>query len=233
MHCCRCFHRFIGSGTLLISGFAVFGYLMLPAGIGITQERQKSPLETLEGIFRPRRRPAGTRGPICLITPGLSPEQTPLSQIPVILSDRPLFLWERPVTRVEIRSTRNGAVVWQHRVQPDRRSVVYRGTPLQPGETYSVVAFGRQNQPLNAAEYTQFKLLDAQQRQRLTAILQQRAAELKHKAFAPEDIAIAQAIELTQNALFSDAFERLYSLPQRSPKLTAFLTTIATQVCQL
>ena len=202
-------------------------------GIGFSQERPKSPLETLEGIFRPRRKPAGTRGPICLITPGLSPEQTPLSQIPVVLSDRPLFLWAKPVARVEVRSTRTGTVVWTQTLPPDRRSVTYRGTPLQPGETYSIIAFGRQKQPLNTAEDAQFRLLDAPQRKLTTARLNRQAAELQHNALPAEHIAIAQAIDLTQKSLFSDAFQQLYGLPHRSPELTVFLTTIAAQVCSL
>lgn len=208
----------------------VFVSLALPTTSAFSQQRQKSALEILQEIFRPKPRPAGTRGPICLITPGLKPERVALSDIPIVLSDRPLFLWQQPVTRVEVQLATSGTIVWDQSLPPNSRSILYQGVPLQPGQTYQVIAFGR-NYPLNTGEDAQFTVLDTKQRSQISADLAQKETELKNQNRSAEDIAIAQASYLAQQSLFSDAFQLLYSLPEQSPKLNSFLTDITPKVC--
>ncbi|WP_448282500.1 hypothetical protein [Phormidesmis priestleyi] len=218
--------------ALLISGLMISSiFLVIPTELAFSQVKQKSALETLQGIFRPRRRPAGTRGPICLITPGLKPAWVSLSGIPFVLSDRPLFLWQQPVTRVEVRLATSNAVVWSQTLPPNSRSIFYHGTPLQSNQTYQVVAFGSKNYPLNTGEDAQFTLVSTNERARISADMAQKETELKHQNRSTEEIAIAQAIDLSKQSLLSDAFQLLYSLPDRSPKLNSFLTDIMTKAC--
>ena len=195
------------------------------------QARQRSVLETLQNIFRPRRRQGGTRGPICLITPGLRPEGMPLSETPLILNDRPLFVWQKPVARVEVRLAKTNAVVWQQMLPPQSQRLLYQGTPLQPGQTYQVVAFGRNHTPLNVGEDAQFALVDAQQRDKVIQALAATEASFKQQKRSLEEITIAKAVELSKRSLLSDAYQLLDALPKRSPKLNAFFTKLPANVC--
>jgi len=217
--------------ALLISDSLSSIVLSLSTEPAFSQVKQESALEILQGIFRPRRRPAGTRGPICLITPGLKPEWVSLSEIPFILSDRPLFVWQKPVTRVEVRLAPSGTVVWQQSLPPDRRRILYQGTPLQPSQTYQVVAFGRRNDPLNIGEDAQFSLVSPAQRTQIISDLTRKEAELSKQNRPAEEIAIAKAIDLSKRSLLSDAFQILDAIPNRSPQLNSFLTDIAAKAC--
>lgn len=206
----------------LVEGSPEFAY---------NQTRPKSALEVLQGIFRPRRRPGGTRGPICLITPGLRPEWLSLSDTPFILSDRPLLVWERPVARVEVRLASTKAVVWQQTLPPQSQRILYQGLLLQAGQTYQVVAFGRSNYSLNTGEGAQFTVVNANQRNEIIQKLAAMEAELKNQNLSVEAIAIAKATELSRRSLLSDAYQLLDSLPEQSPELNAFLTKLSAQVC--
>jgi len=214
------------SGALIAS--LSIGYLPDSA---LSQTRQKSVLETLQNIFRPKRRIGGTRGPICLITPGLRPEGMPLSETPFVLSDRPLFVWQKPIARVEVRLAKTNAVVWHQALPLQSQRILYQGTPLQPGQTYQVVAFGRSNAPLNVGEDAQFTLVDASQRDKISRELALTEAALKEQKRSPEAIAIAKAIELSNRSLLSDAYQLLDALPMRSPELSAVLTKLSDKVC--
>jgi len=218
--------------TLLTSGVAIasFSFAYLP-GSAFSQIRQKSALETLQSIFRPRRRPGGTRGPVCLITPGLRPGWVPLSAIPFVLSDRPLFVWQRPVAGVEVRLAKTNAVVWHQSLPSKTQRILYRGAPLQPGQIYQVIAFGRNNAPLNVGEDAQFRLVDASQRDETIRELAATEAKLNQRKRSAEVIVIAKAIALSNRSLLSDAYQLLDALPNRSPELTAFLTKISANVC--
>ncbi len=209
---------------------AVFSFGYLP-DLALSQTRQKSVLETLQNIFRPKRRLGGTRGSICLLTPGLRPEGMPLSETPFIWNDRPLFVWQKTVARVEVRLAKTNAVVWQQALPPQSQRLLYRGTPLQPGQTYQVVAFGRNRTPLNVGEDAQFTLVDAQQRDKVIQALAATEASSKQQNRSLEEPAIAKAVELANRSLLSDAYQLLDALPTRSPKLSAFLTRLPTQVC--
>jgi hypothetical protein len=214
------------SGALIAS--LSVGYLPDSA---LSQTRQKSILETLQSLFRPRRRSAATRGPICLITPGLRPEGMPLSETPFVLNDRPLFVWQKPIARLEVRLARTNAVVWHHALSPQSQRLLYRGTPLQPGQTYQVVAFGRSHNPLNVGEDAQFTLVDASQRDQMSRELAATEAALKKQKRSPEEIAIAKAIELSNRSLLSDAYQLLDLLPNKSSGLEVFLAKLSAGVC--
>lgn len=218
--------------ALLTSGAMVASFSFRDtSNFALVQARQRSVLETLQNIFRPRRRLGGTRGPICLITPGLRPEGMPLSETPFILNDRPLFVWQKPVARVEVRLAKTKAVVWQQALPPQSQRLLYRGTPLQPGQTYQVVAFGRNHTPLNVGEDAQFTLVEAQQRDQVIQALAATEASSKQQNRSLEETAIAKAVELANRSLLSDAYQLLDALPKRSPKLSAFLTKLPAKVC--
>lgn len=195
------------------------------------QGQPPNTLDLLEDIFRPRPKPAGTRGPICLITPGVQSERSSLGEAPQIWSDRPLFVWQRPVASAAVHLANSNTVIWKQALPPDGRSLLYQGPPLQPGQTYEVIAFGRKNQPLNTGEDAQFTLLEAEQRTQIAKKLAIKAAELEQRNHSEEAIAIANAIEFTNRSLLSDALQVLYSVPNRSPRLNSFLTETSTQVC--
>lgn len=208
--------------AMLISDSLSSIVLSLYTEPAFSQVKQESVFETLQGIFRPRRRPAGTRGPICLITPGLKPEWVSLSEIPFVLSDRPLFLWQQPVTRVEVQLATDNTVVWNQSLPPNSRSILYQGAPLQPSQTYQVVAFGRKNDPLNNGEDAQFSLVSVEQRAQIISDLARRKVELSKQNRSEEEIAIAQAIDLSKRSLLSDAFQLLDAVAERSPQANHF-----------
>ncbi|UBF29801.1 hypothetical protein K9N68_36865 (plasmid) [Kovacikia minuta CCNUW1] len=217
---------------LTISGLAI-APLLQPFLIEFAygQVNQQGSLAALQDIFRPRRRPGGTRGSICLITPGLRPESASLSALPSVMSDRPLLIWQKPITRVEIRHAKTNTVIWSQSLPPKSQRIRYQGNPLQPGQTYQVIAFGRYNAPLNGGEDAQFVLVNVNQRDQIIRELAATEAKLKQQNQSKESIAIAQATLLVNRSLLSDAYQLLDDLPQRSPELAAFLSQLSDRVC--
>jgi hypothetical protein len=218
-------------GTIATNGLIAHTLFKGFPELALNQTRPKSALERLQSIFRPRRRPGGTRGPICLITPGLRPEWLSLSEIPFVLSDRPLFVWERSVAKVELRLASNRTTIWQQILPPQSQRTVYQGPALKPGQTYQVIAFGASQNPLNTGEDAQFTVVETTQRDEIIKDLAALEAKLKQENFSSEAIAIAKATELSKRSLLSDAYQLLDALPARSPELDAFLKKISDQVC--
>jgi hypothetical protein len=218
--------------ALLINGFAIadlsFG---ASEALLAKQTGQQSSLTALQRIFQPRRRPAGTRGPICLITPGLRPAWISLSEIPFILSDRPLFIWQKPIARVKVIQADNNTLVWDQSLSPNSHRISYQGSPLQPGQAYQVIAFGSKNEPLNNEEDAQFIVVEANQQKEIVADLAAIETEFRNQNYSEEAIAIAKATALSKRSLLSDAFQLLDAVPNRSPELDAFLTKTASKVC--
>ncbi|HIK19121.1 MAG TPA: hypothetical protein IGS53_28090 [Leptolyngbyaceae cyanobacterium M33_DOE_097] len=161
----------------------------------------------------------------------MRPKQMPFSDTPSVLSDRPLFVWRTPVARVQVQLAKNKQVVWNQILPEGTQRVVYQGQPLEAGKTYQVIAFGRQGDPLNVGEDAQFTLLSTDEREEMLQRLMALETDLDNQQKSAETIAIAKAIELSNSSLFSDAYQVLDALPQKSPQLTNFLANLPASIC--
>lgn len=196
----------------------------------IAAPRQQSPLERLISLFKPRQHPSGTRGAICLITPGYGETRA-------IWSDRPLFAWQaddgRDVGRIVVRQADMRTVIWSQSLAANQLSAVYQGNPLQPGQTYEVLFFYSTGEPIITDEdfNPKFTVLEASERTQIAAAWSQEETQLKAQKATPETIAIHKAIHFSQQNLWSDALQSIYLLPQKSSQLTQLIQSASAEAC--
>ncbi|HIK32985.1 MAG TPA: hypothetical protein IGS31_16785 [Oscillatoriales cyanobacterium M4454_W2019_049] len=149
----------------------------------------------------PGKSTAGTirgREGFCSIAP------TTFGQAPAtIWHDRPLFLWEGSVSRIEVISADTDTVVWSGEPAEGASSLQYDGAPLQPGQTYDVVITATGQLILS------FTVMDAQMRDEIAAELN--ALEERFQGADARDLAFARAQYFAQRGLRSDALQEAFS----------------------
>lgn len=168
-------------------------------------------------------RPMGNRNlsNVCAIAPEPAPQE--------IWSDRPLFVWQAEVGKIEVRLQDSKNALWQQPVTAAQRSVLYGGDEaLQPGETYNWVSFDRQNKRLFGVR---FKVMDAEKRDGIKTQLQSLEAELKAKGATGEEIAMHRAQYFAKQKLWSDFWREVFSVENPSTALTEMVKTQTTQLC--
>lgn len=222
---------------------ACFPSVTIPSAVA--QQKPKPPAETkrisrnsvLDAILKLLQRkqaPLASRpvDNLCAITPGLLGEKN------VIWSDRPLFIWQGTVQRLEVRPYSlyspysSQEVLWNQTVTVADRSATYTSKALQPGQTYDwelvVNPPSPRNPRPNNPRYT-FQVMEAQGRDRITAELT--ALEKQLKGETAEAIALERANYFAERDLWSDALQEVFSVKNPSAELTRTAQEISTYLC--
>lgn len=159
------------------------------------------------------------------------PNKTPISRGPCLLSpiaignnkemwsDRPLFVWTGRANRVELYQVGSDKALWSRNVNLNQIKLLYDGEELKPGQTYEWRLIGF-SQPVT----TQFRVMDAQKRDRIKQELQRLDEQLKAKQATPEEMARRRAQYFAQQRLWLDVLQETHSVENPSKELTDALT---------
>lgn len=150
----------------------------------------------------------GSRGS-CLLSP------IALGNNKEMWKDRPLFVWTGRPIRVELYQVGSDKPLWSHNVKRNQIKVLYDKEALKPGQTYEwrLIGFSR---PVT----TQFRVMDSQKRDRIKQELQRLEEQLQAKQATPEEIARQRAQYFTQQQLWLDVLQEIYSVENPSKALT-------------
>ncbi|MEA5504701.1 hypothetical protein VB735_16595 [Halotia wernerae UHCC 0503] len=173
-------------------------------------KRKEPPVEPRNGGSRPL-------GTVCMI----SPDAPPVTRI--VWSDRPLFLWHGEATTIEVMTVDEKIKLWDKTVNKIQ-DITYTGEPLQLGKTYKWV--------VNSNQFVTFKIIDKQERDRITQDLQNIENKLKSTGANLEAIASAKANYFAENNLWIDVLQQIYSVPKPSAELKAFRQDIVHKLCR-
>ncbi|MBE9139136.1 hypothetical protein IQ254_18370 [Nodosilinea sp. LEGE 07088] len=119
-----------------------------------------------------------------------------------IWHERPLLIWEGAIAQVQIRDATTGDLLWSQSVSKDDRCVAYAGEPLQAGRSYEWELY---KQPDLIAEDIIFRVLDAVERDRISADLSELEAVSKTKNTAAEEIIADRSAYFAKQRLWADA----------------------------
>ncbi|ACC84969.1 DUF928 domain-containing protein [Nostoc punctiforme] len=185
--------------------------------------KKEPPIQPRKGGSRPTVRDTND---ICMISPD-EPETTR-----IVWSDRPLFIWEGKVKKIVVLNKNTGKK-WTQPVTETPNIYTYTGDePLEPGQTYEWRVFFEDS--LSQKELSSgvnFQVMEAQQRDRITADLQNLEKQLKAENKDNEAIALAKAKYFAENQLWSDVLQQLYSIQTTSTDLDAFRKDISRKLC--
>ena len=154
-------------------------------------------------LFQRKRRRAAARGMsnFCPISPGMPNETTQ------IWSDRPLFIWQGQIQTIIVRASGSDTDnLWNQPIVADQQSKTYAGEKLQPGQTYEWIVYRGDD----ALPSVSFQVIEAQQRDRITAQLQTLEQQLQTKGANKEAIALAKAKYFANLQLWSDALQQAW-----------------------
>ena len=187
-----------------------------------------------KSLFTPtppvKPRKAASRGDMCMISPDLSDEN---NKPRTVWSNKPLFLRRSgDFKKIGVSSSMDliNTNLFPRDIVPGQNTVTYDGTALTPGETYYWwLSLG--NSP-NA--FIPFKIMEPQQRQRITNELQKLEQQQKAKNATAETIALAKTNYFLsqQPPLWSDALQQAYSVNKPSPELSKIRESIITELCK-
>ncbi|AFZ17782.1 hypothetical protein [Allocoleopsis franciscana] len=164
-----------------------------------------------------------SRGP-CLLSP------IALGNNKEMWSDRPLFVWTGRPIRVELYQVGSDKPLWSHNIQQNQNKVLYDKEALKPGQTYEwrIIGF---SQPVT----TQFRVMDSQKRDRIKQELQRLDEQLQAQQATPEEIARQRANYFTEQRLWLDVLQEIYSVENPSTALTDALKemkqAVPLQIC--
>jgi hypothetical protein len=177
----------------------------------------KEPLPPKKGV---------SRGGACAIAPRT------IGSNAKIWSDRPLFVWQGRLSRLEVRPAGSDRVLWRYNVTESQNSTMYTGEPLKPGQTYewSLYNLGTRDNSRPSAT-VRFQVMDAQERASIKTQLQDLDRELKEKGASPEEIARQRAQYFAQQRLWSDVVQEAYSVKNPSAPLAEVVQAIPREIC--
>lgn len=232
---------------LLLTTTATAYLSALPIESAVAQQNSKPPANTrrinrksvwdsiLKLLKRRNEPPLISRGNVCAVTPGLLGEKN------VIWSDRPLFLWQGTVQRLQMRpyslysSSSSQEVLWSQTVAAGNQSAMYTGEALQPGQTYDwelVVidpSSPRDSRPRNL-RFT-FQVMEAQRRALITTELMALEIQLKTAGATAEAISLQRANYFAERDLWSDVLQEVFSVKNPSTALTKTTQEISAYLC--
>jgi hypothetical protein len=177
-----------------------------------------------QSIFKRREPPinprnGGSRPPssVCMVSPD-APSVTR-----TIWSDRPVFIWQGKVTEIKVMTNRN-TDIWHQQLNQNQQNITYTGKPLTPGENYEW--------RVNNNQFVSFKIMEQQERDRITLDLRNIENRLKSNGANIEAIAYAKANYFADKNLWSDVLQQIYSVPKPSPELKQLRRDITQNLCQ-
>lgn len=181
---------------------------------------QRSILDSMMSMFRgrqPRREGIRRSGELCPISPGLVGTDQ-------VWNDRPLFLWQGTVSQITLKDFESGEKLWEQPVGNTVQQIAYPGSALPPGMYQWELLNGT-----GSSSSFIFEIVGGDQRQQIAASLQELESQISNKT--AEEKALATADYFTQQELWSDAFQVLYSISNPSMEVKQAVQEIAAYVC--
>lgn len=146
-------------------------------------------------------------------------------------SDRPLFLWQGALNKIEVRPYRSEQILWSKSLTDNVRMAAYDGPPLQPGESYNWLVFGdSSNVPVFQIS---FQILPTEERNKIAAELSRLEAQLQQEGAGPEKIAYAKANYFAEREMWADVLQVAYTVNNPSEALSEFLDSVPQKFCGL
>jgi hypothetical protein len=213
--------------TLLFLGTMIS---IVPTQASQVTKVQNNPSEPLKDIVQtsltkdnppPEPQVPGSRGP-CTIAP------LDLKTNTEVWSDRPLFAWQGPVGKIEVRRQGSNDFLWRETIPQGVGRIQYAGEALQAGQTYNWVLFDLQN---NVTSTIAFKVMDSQEREQVNTQLQGLERELKAKGATAEESAARRAQYFAQRQLWSDVWREAFSVDNPIAIIGTITQTTPTPFC--
>jgi hypothetical protein len=189
--------------VLTLVGWVLWGY-----SVGLNPASAAPPASetlTLDAFIRLYGRPpeegGGKPAGVCKIAPSLRGG--------VFFSDRPTFIWQGSVQRIEVRTVIGRQLVWGKNVAAQEQSAAFPSTlpPLLPNIQYQVIFDGDYN------DATSIELISTSQRDLVQSGLNQRTKALTQQRPSKPTLALQKATYLAEQNYKLDAFGLLFSVP--------------------
>jgi Domain of Unknown Function (DUF928) len=214
---------------ILLTSVAFFSSCIWVSEPMLAQANQRSPWEDIWRRIVGRREqdpPLGSRGmSICSVSPVLT-RQVPL---PVFWREKPLFVWQGKVGRVEVYDQETQEQMWKQLTPIVGQQIEYQGKPLQPGKRYELQIFATSASE-QIQQRTPFQVIVMQPQQR-EQISQDLAALEKKAESTPIALTMQRADYWMTNGLWEDAIAEIYQAKNPSTELQQIQREIALQTC--
>jgi hypothetical protein len=214
--------------SLLISAMTATFIPVFPNQVSHAEKRPVQPSFSWWNIFR-REPPVGrgkgaprpTVNGVCIAAPDFGE---------IIWSDRPFIIWQGNLKKIGLSQGIPDASATEN-IQMGQLYATYTGKPLLPAQQYNWSVAVENSWSGNIA----FKIMEPQQRQRISNDLQKLEQQEKAKGVTAEGIAFAKAKYFLEqeSPLWSDALQQAYSVEKPSPELAKMREEIVKYLCNL
>ncbi|XGV99111.1 MAG: hypothetical protein ACAF41_09255 [Leptolyngbya sp. BL-A-14] len=205
--------------------------LAVSAAIPVSPESESGWDNILKPLAR-KKRPLGSRGGLCALTPARLGTKTELWNL------RPLFVWQGAVSQIAVRPVGKAEVLWRytptstHTTQPYSQAS-YDGSPLQPGQTYEWLIFDQFAGPSSEPTLIlPFHVMDASIRSTITTQLQTLETNLQKQSASAEITAQQRTKFFVDRQLPADALQTVFAVKTPSTSLKQAIQTLPSQLCK-
>jgi hypothetical protein len=167
---------------------------------------------------------ASSNGELCI----LAPKPTNTADAVEVWSDRPLFLWQGGVGKIEVNLD-DSTAIWSQTPAATDQQLIYGGEALQPGQSYTWTIF---DQNLAVVRQIPFRLLSADQQQAIAADLAALEQQFTEAGAPAEEIILRRASYFAQRQLWADALREIFSIEAPSPAIEQYQQGVAARFCQ-
>ncbi|AFZ01501.1 hypothetical protein Cal6303_2510 [Calothrix sp. PCC 6303] len=204
-------------------------------------------------IFQPTRNPkppvkprkGGSRPTqaVCMISPDAPAEPR------VVWNTQPLFIWNNGESKLKpanpllgvkkiavadgnfpINNPPENPQYLSTQIVTGKQHIAYQGQVLKPGQSYVWFVFLSETST-NPMMQVPFKIMDAQQRDRITKEIRLIEKLQQNQKASPEAIAFAKTKYFAEKQLWSDALQQAYSIANPSQELSQLQEDLPRQLC--
>lgn len=220
--------------SIVLMAPVFLGASILPLGAAIAAEMETAdqPWQPLLNLLIRQKEdkdpPLISRGPgLCIV----EPFKRGLGKAEVVWSDRPLFVWQGQIQKIEVYEQNAKTPLWEQPIASTERSKSYTGPTLKPGKTYEWHIYQVASE--RAVAFISFRMMEAPDRDRIAQDLQALDTRLKQTKASPEEIAMRRASYFADQELWADVLQQLMSVKDPSPEFALFMQELPGQLCEI
>ncbi|NJR63590.1 MAG: DUF928 domain-containing protein [Cyanobacteria bacterium CRU_2_1] len=164
------------------------------------------------------------------------------SEIATVWSDRPTFVWNGEIAKLEIRSRTDQSILWNASIL-GLHTITYSGEALQSGQQYEWLVYlpAPSGEPYDTPTFViPFQVMTPTEQEKIATDLEQLNEQLNEQfaltatttEMTTETLILHRANFFAKHQLWSDFWHEVFSVEDRSPALDRLIEETMTALCE-
>jgi Domain of Unknown Function (DUF928) len=149
----------------------------------------------------------------------------------VILSDRPLFVWQGSIEKIALRFPGDNKVFWEQPVVGIQQ-LAYNEEPLQRGQIYEWLVYYSADSK-DPERFIRFQVMPLEESQAIASRLTNLDTPTSEERLTPQTLTLTRINVLINEGLWADAMQELFTIQSPQGAITQYQHDVTEHLCGL